>query len=117
MQERREKGKTSYNFYELCNTAMLGITSHSVVPLRLATISGFIMSLMSFVMAIGYLVAKLLFWQRFPLDIAPIIISIFLLSSVQLFFIGILGEYIGFIHLRILKRPLVVENERVNFDA
>ncbi len=116
-QERRKSGKTSYNFYELCNIAMLGITSHSLVPLRLATISGFVMSLISFAVGIGYLVAKLLFWQRFPLGIAPIIISIFLLSSVQLFFIGILGEYIGLMHLRSLKRPLVIENERVNFDA
>jgi polyisoprenyl-phosphate glycosyltransferase len=116
-QARRKSGKTSYNFHELCNTAMLGITTHSRIPLRLATVSGFIMSLLSFVIGVGYLIAKLIFWERFPLGIAPMIISIFLLSSVQLFFIGILGEYIGLIHLRTLKRPLVVESERINFDA
>ena len=95
---------------------MLGITSHSRVPLRLATIVGFIMSFLSLMVAFGYLIAKLVFWQSFPLGTAPITVGLFLLASIQLFFIGIIGEYIGLIHLRILKRPLVVERERINFE-
>jgi glycosyltransferase involved in cell wall biosynthesis len=115
IQEKRKKGNTSYNFYELYDTAMLGITSHSKIPLRLATFAGFAMSFVSFVVAIGYLIAKLIFWPMFPFGLAPLIIGIFFFSSIQLFFIGILGEYIGLMHMRILKRPLVVVKERVNF--
>lgn len=114
-QPQRKSGKSSYGFYELYDTAMLGITSHSRIPLRLATFTGFVMSLLSFLIGLGYLVAKLIFWERFPLGMAPMLIGIFLLSSVQLFFIGILGEYLGLIHMRNLKRPLAVEKERVNF--
>lgn len=115
VQEKRRRGKTSYNFYELYDTAMLGITSHSKIPLRIATFAGFTMSFVSFILAIGYLIAKLIFWPMFPFGLAPLIISIFFFSSIQLFFIGILGEYIGLMHMRILKRPLVVVKERVNF--
>jgi hypothetical protein len=95
---------------------MLGITSHSKVPLRVATMLGFAMSLLSLVVALGYLIAKLLFWSSFPIGTAPLTVGTFLLASVQLFFIGIIGEYIGLMHMRILKRPLVVERERINFD-
>jgi hypothetical protein len=115
-QQRRKRGISSYNFYRYYDEAMLGITSHSKIPLRLATMLGFAMSLLSLLVAIGYLVAKLIFWQYFPLGTAPITIGIFLIASVQLFFIGIIGEYIGLMHMRILKRPLVVERERINFE-
>lgn len=115
VQPRRHKGRSSYTFYQLYDMAMLGITSHSKVPLRLAIFGGLAMSLLSCIVAFGYLVAKLVFWEHFPLGMAPMLISIFLLSSVQLFSIGVLGEYIGLIHMRSLKRPLVVEKERVNF--
>ena len=114
-QPRRVRGITKNNFYTLYDTAMLGITNHSKVPLRLATMLGFIMSGLSLLVALGYLVAKLVFWDQFTLGIAPILIGFFLFSSVQLFFIGILGEYIGSIHTQVLDRPLVVEKERVNF--
>lgn len=114
-QARRRRGITSNNFYTLYDMAMLGITNHSKVPLRLATILGFAMSAFSFVIGCGYLVAKLVFWDKFVLGTAPILIGLFLFSSVQLFFIGILGEYIGAIHTQVLKRPLVVEKERINF--
>lgn len=114
-QERRKNGKSSNDFYKLYDMAMLGITSHSRIPLRLATMFGFFMSLLSLLTAIGYLIAKLVLWDRFPLGVAPTIISIYFLSSVQLFFIGILGEYIGFMHMRSMKRPLVIEKERINF--
>ncbi|MBE5228130.1 MAG: glycosyltransferase family 2 protein [Microcystis aeruginosa PMC 728.11] len=116
-QRQRKKGKSSYrNFYRLYDAAMLGITSHSSVPLRIATFLGFALSLLSLLVALGYLIAKLLFWDYFPLGTAPIMVGLFLLASVQLFFIGIIGEYIGLMHMRILKRPLVVERERINFE-
>jgi polyisoprenyl-phosphate glycosyltransferase len=115
-QKQRTRGISSSNIYRLYDTAMLGITSHSKVPLRVATILGFFMSILSFVVGIGYLIAKLIFWNSFPLGTAPLTVGLFLFSSVQLFFIGIIGEYIGLMHMRILKRPLVIERERINFD-
>ena len=115
-QRPRKRGISSYNFYRYYDEAMLGITSHSKIPLRLATILGFSLSLLSLLIALGYLVAKLLFWEYFPLGTAPLTIGLFLIASVQLFFIGIIGEYIGLMHMRILKRPLVVERKRINFD-
>jgi glycosyltransferase involved in cell wall biosynthesis len=115
-QQRRKRGISSYNFYRYYSDAMLGITSHSQVPLRLATMLGFALSLLSLLVALGYLIAKLLFWDYFPLGTAPVTVGLFLIASVQLFFIGIIGEYIGLMHMRILKRPLVVERERINFE-
>jgi glycosyltransferase involved in cell wall biosynthesis len=114
-QPRRQSGLTKNNFYTLYDMAMLGFTSHSKVPLRLATMMGFAMSLLSFLTAIIYFVYKLIFWYSFPVGQAPIVIGLFLFSSVQLFFIGIVGEYIGAIHTQVLRRPLVVEKERINF--
>lgn len=114
-QPRRKSGLTKNNFYTLYDMAMLGFTSHSKVPLRLATMMGFAMSLLSFLTALVYFVYKLIFWYSFPVGQAPIVIGLFLFSSVQLFFIGIVGEYIGAIHTQVLRRPLVVEKERINF--
>ena len=111
----RRRGITKNNFYSLYDMAMLGITSHSKVPLRLATMGGFLLSLASFAVAIGYLVVKLLFWDSFSLGLAPLLIGMFFLFSVQLFFIGLLGEYIATIHTRVMNRPLVTEKERINF--
>lgn len=112
----RNKGVSSANFFMLYDFALLGITSHSRVPIRVATMSGFIMGILSLFVAIVYLVAKLINPNFLPIGIASLHVSLFFFSSVQLFFIGIIGEYIGLIHLRSLKRPLVVERERVNFD-
>jgi polyisoprenyl-phosphate glycosyltransferase len=114
-QPKRSRGITKNNFYTLYDLAMLGLTSHSKVPLRLAAMLGFAMSLMSLLVAIGYFIYKLVNWYSFPVGQAPIVIGLFLFSSVQLFFIGILGEYIGAIHTQVLRRPLVVEKERINF--
>lgn len=114
-QPLRKRGITKNNFYTLYDIAMLGITNHSKVPLRLAAMMGFAMSLLSLVVATVYLIYKLVFWYSFPVGLAPLIIGLFLFSSVQLFFIGIVGEYIGAIHTQVLKRPLVVEKERINF--
>lgn len=111
----RKRGITKNNFYTLYDMAMLGITNHSKVPLRIAAMVGFGLSFLSLLVGLGYLVYKLLFWDRFSVGVAPVVIGLFLFSSVQLFFIGILGEYIGAIHTQVLKRPLVVEKERINF--
>ena len=94
---------------------MLGITNHSKVPLRLAAMLGFAASVFSLVIAFCYLIYKLVFWDTFAVGVAPLVIGLFLFSSVQLFFLGILGEYIGSIHTQVLKRPLVIEKERINF--
>jgi glycosyltransferase involved in cell wall biosynthesis len=111
----RKRGITSNNFYQLYDMAMLGITNHSKVPLRLATMLGFAVSFLSLFVAIGYVVLKLIFWQQFQLGLAPLVVGLFFFGSVQLFFIGIVGEYIGAIHTQVLKRPHVVELERLNF--
>src|SRR5438045_6979067 len=107
-QPKRKSGVTKNNFYTLYDMAMLGFTSHSKVPLRLATMMGFAMSLLSFLTAIIYFIYKLIFWYSFPVGQAPIVLGLFLFSSVQLFFIGIVGEYIGAIHTQVLRRPFFV---------
>ena len=116
LQPVRRRGITSNNFYSLYDLAMLGITNHSKVPLRLATMLGFAVSLVSLVVALSYLVMKLVWWNSFSLGLAPLEIGLFFFGSVQLFFIGIVGEYIGSIHTQVYKRPHVVELERINFD-
>lgn len=116
-QPTRVRGITKNNFYTLYDMAMLGITTNSKVPLRLATIAGFFLSAISLVVALVYLVLKLAFWSAFPMGTAPILIALFFFSSVQLLFIGILGEYIAMVNTRVSGRPLVVEKERINFPA
>jgi glycosyltransferase involved in cell wall biosynthesis len=114
-QPQRRRGITKNNFYTLYDVAMLGITNHSKVPLRIATMAGFVMSAGALCVAFAYLVAKLLFWNWLNAGVAPMLISLFFFSSVQLFFIGVLGEYLGAIHTQVQKRPLVIEKERINF--
>ncbi len=115
-QPLRKRGITKNNFYTLYDIAMLGITGHSKVPIRLATMAGFTLSGVSLLIACIYLGYKLLYWNEFSLGVAPVLIGFFFFASVQLFFIGILGEYIANIHTQVQKRPLVVERERLNFD-
>jgi polyisoprenyl-phosphate glycosyltransferase len=117
VQPTRKRGLSKNNFYTLWDMAMLGITNHSKVPLRLATFVGFGVGAMSFLVALGYLVYKLLFWNSFQLGTAPVVFGIFFIGAIQLFFLGIVGEYIGSIHTQILRRPPVVERERINFDS
>jgi glycosyltransferase involved in cell wall biosynthesis len=114
-QPTRKRGISSNNFYTLYDIAMLGITNHSKVPLRVAAMLGFLLSILSLLVAIGYFIYKLVFWEHFSVGVAPMVIGVFFFSSVQLFFIGIIGEYIGSIYTQVLKRPLVIERERVNF--
>lgn len=111
----RKKGKTKNNFYTNYDNAMVGIVKHSKVPLRIMTFSGFILAFLSLLVSLGYLIAKLLFWYKFDFGVAPIIVSLFFFSSVQLFFMGVLGEYIGAIYTRVNKKPLIIEKERINF--
>jgi glycosyltransferase involved in cell wall biosynthesis len=116
VQPLRKRGITKNNFYALYDMAMLGITSHSKVPLRLATMAGFALSAVSLLIALGYLIYKLVHWEQMSFGMAPILIGFFFFASVQLFFIGLLGEYILQIHTQVQKRPLVMERERINFN-
>lgn len=115
IQPSRKRGITKNNFYTLYDMAMLGITNHSKVPLRLATMAGFVIGFLSLIVALVYLVLKLIFWNQFQAGAAPIVIGLFFFASVQLFFIGIVGEYVGSIQTQVMKRPLVIEKERINF--
>ena len=115
-QPKRRAGKTHNNFYRLYDAAMLSVTSYTKAGLRLATIFGSICAVISMLVALVYLVMKLIWWDRFPAGMAPMLIGMLFLGSVQLFFIGFLGEYIMSINQRVMKRPLVIEEERINFD-
>ncbi len=115
IQPVRKRGKTKNNFYSLYDMAMLGITNNSKVPLRLAALTGFGLAIISLVVAFVYTIYKLIYWDSFTVGIAPLVIGLFFFSSVQLFFIGVIGEYVGSIQTQVLKRPLVIERERINF--
>jgi glycosyltransferase involved in cell wall biosynthesis len=115
-QPARKRGITKNNFYSLYDLGMLGIINHSKVPLRLTAFAGFLGAMLSFLAGFGYFVYKLLFWDRFSVGIAPLVIGIFFLGSIQLVFMGILGEYVGAIHTQVQRRPYAVELERVNFE-
>ena len=114
-QPRRTRGVTSQNFYTLYDLAMLGIIKHSKVPLRLMVMLGFVLAIISLLAAFGYLLAKLLFWDKFQFGTAPILIGMFLFGAIQMLFLGMLGEYIASIQTQVRKLPLVVESERINF--
>ncbi len=114
-QKRRMRGITKNNFYTLYDLAMLGITNLSKVPLRLVIFFGFLCAGISLLTGCGYLIAKLLFWNTFQIGLAPTMIGLFFLGSVQLIALGIIGEYIGSIHTIVQDRPLVTERERINF--
>ncbi|WP_353072123.1 glycosyltransferase family 2 protein [Tunturiibacter gelidoferens] len=114
-QKRRERGITKNNFYTLYDLAMLGITNLSKVPLRLVTFTGFMLAVLSALIGTGYLFAKILFWNRFDIGVAPVVVGLFFFGSVQLVALGVIGEYIGSIHSMVQNRPLVIERERINF--
>lgn len=114
-QQKRRAGKTHNNWFTLYDAAMLSFTSYTKAGLRLATIAGFCMSVVSLIVAVVYLVLKLMYWDRFVAGMTPILLAVCVLGSVQLFFIGFLGEYVLSINQRMMKRPLVIEEERINF--
>ena len=111
----RTAGKTSNNFYTLYDGAMLSFTSYTKIGLRIATFIGLVAMVFSFIVGVVYLIMKLLWWDRFPAGMIPILIGMLFLGSVQIFFIGIIGEYILSINTRVMKHPMVVEEERINF--
>lgn len=114
-QPTRKKGFTKNNFFTLYDIGTLGLISYSKAPLRIATFVGLITAMASILTGAGYLFYKLLFWDQFQVGVAPIAIGLFFISSVQLFFLGILGEYIGVIFTQVKNRPHVIEQERINF--
>lgn len=116
-QPKRRAGKTHNNFYSLYDAAMLSITSYTKIGLRLATLAGAAVGVLAFILGVIYLILKIMYWDRFPAGTAPILLGMLFLGAVQLFFIGFMGEYILNINKRVMKRPLVVEEERLNFDA
>lgn len=113
-QQKRKAGKSKNRFFTLFDAAMLSFTSYTKGGLRFATFGGFAISAVSFVIAVFYLVYKLLNWDAFPLGNAPILIGVFFLGGLQMFFIGLLGEYIMSMNTRMINRPLVIEEERIN---
>lgn len=115
-QAKRRAGKTHNNFYSLYDAAMLSFTSYTKVGLRLATFLGMIVSAGSIIMALYYLINKLVHWYGYNAGFAPTMVGIFLLGGVQLMFLGLLGEYILNINTRVINRPVVVEEKRINFD-
>jgi glycosyltransferase involved in cell wall biosynthesis len=115
-QPRRERGKTKNNFFTLFDLAMLGLINHSKAPLRLMTFAGFVGAAVSFLVGLAFLVYKLLFWSRFQVGVAPLVIGLFFGFSLQLLFMGLLGEYVGAIHTQLQKRPWAIERERINFE-
>ena len=115
LQPKRSKGNTKNNFFTLYDMAMLGFTSHSKVPLRMSSFIGFVVAFLSILIASIYLIYKILFWDNFQVGIAPLVIGFFFFGGVQLFFLGIIGEYISAILTQVKNRPLVIEKERINF--
>ena len=115
-QQCRRAGKTSNNWYRLYDAAMLSFTSYTKVGMRICTIAGFFIAMISFIIAFVYIILKLVNWDNFEMGYAPILVGVFVLGGLQLFFIGLLGEYIMSINTRVMKRPLVIEEKRINFD-
>ena len=115
-QPKRQKGYTKNNIFTLYDIGILGIVKHSRKPMRLLIILGFLSSIISILIGIFYLIYNILFWNTFSVGLAPIIIGIFFISSIQITLLGLLGEYVGVILLHQRNMPLVIEKERINFD-
>jgi glycosyltransferase involved in cell wall biosynthesis len=114
-QETRKAGKSKFNFLKLYDVAMLGITAHSKIGVRIVSILGFIFAAISLLIGLFYFVYKLIFWDSFMPGIAPVVIGVFFMGSLQLFFIGVIGEYVLNINTKVMNRPLVIEEQRINF--
>lgn len=116
VQAPRIHGKTKNNFFTLYDMAMTGFVNHTKLPLRLAVFAGLLLAGLSLLAALGYLIAKLLFWDEFSLGLAPLVVGLFFFSAIQLIFIGVIGEYLGAVWTQVKDKPLVIEEERINFD-
>ena len=114
-QEKRKAGKSKNNWYSLYDAAMLSFTSYTKIGLRVATIMGLVLSVVSLLSVLVYLTLNIIFLREFPAGMLPVLLGVFVLGSLQLFFIGLIGEYIININLRLMNRPLVVEEKRINF--
>lgn len=114
-QARRRAGKTHNNFFTLFDAAMLSFTSYTKVGLHMVTFAGMLLSLLSILAALVYLILKIIYWDRFSAGSAPLIIGLFFLNAMELLFIGFVGEYVMSINTRVMNRPLVIEEERINF--
>jgi glycosyltransferase involved in cell wall biosynthesis len=117
LQPKRKRGITKNNLYTLYDMAMLGFTSNTKIPLRLATMVGFLTAGISLLVGLFYFVYKLIYWNSFTTGLAPLVVGLFFVGGIQLFFLGIVGEYIGAIYTQVRHRPLVIEKERINFDS
>ncbi len=117
LQDVRKHGRTKNNFFTLYDMAMTGFVNHTKLPLRLAVFCGFMLAVLSLLIALGYLVYKLAYWNTFSLGLAPLVIGLFFFSAIQLIFIGIIGEYLGAIWTQVKNRPLAIVEEKINFDG
>jgi glycosyltransferase involved in cell wall biosynthesis len=115
-QKERKFGKSSFNFFSYYDYAMTGFVNHTKLPLRLAVFTGFILAMFSFLIALVYFIYKILYWDTFTLGLAPMVIGLFFFSAIQLIFIGVIGEYLGAVWTQVKHKPLVIEEERINFD-
>lgn len=115
-QQNRKYGKSSYNIWRYLSFAINSMVNTSTAPLRLMTVAGFLLSLISFIIGAVYLIMKLIWWNRFPMGTAPILIALFFIGSVQLLFMGIIGEYIGVVLRKVTRQPDLIVRERINFD-
>lgn len=114
-QSKRKQGDTSLGFYGLYDTALVGITNHSKVPIRILSLAGFILSFLSFIFAIGHIFLKIFVWESYAIGMATMLIGLFFFGSIQMLFLGLIGEYIAAIHSRVRDIPSVIESERINF--
>jgi hypothetical protein len=117
VQAKRRSGRSSYNIYKLYDALMLSVTNYTKVSIRIASFLGFSIAAIDFFIGIYYFVRKVIAWNSFPLGMAPLVIGVFFFCSIILIFIGLLGEYILNINMRLLNRPIVIEEKRINFDA
>lgn len=116
IQPKRKHGNSKHNFFSLYDVAMSGFVNHSKLPLRLATFCGFSLAGISLLIALSYLIYKLIYWNTFTLGLAPLVVGLFFFSAVQLVFIGIVGEYVGAILTQVKNHPLAIEDEKINFE-
>ena len=115
VQDKRKYGKSSYNLFSYYDMAITGFVNHTKLPLRLAVFTGFILALFSLIVSFVYLLYKILYFETFSLGLAPLVIGLFFYSAIQLIFIGIIGEYLGAIWTQVKNKPLVIEDEKINF--
>ena len=115
-QPSRRYGSSKNNFYTLFDLGVNAIIKHSIIPLRIMTIGGFISSIILIIVATFFFIYKIIYWDKFQLGLAPIILGVFFGFSVLIFMLGTIGEYIGVILKQVRRIPLVFEKERINFD-